>query len=151
MYNLLASITHLRPRYQIASIAAEAGKAAGAQVRLLKVAKPRPPLWSKGKPPGKPKPMPWPIPTASAADMAWANAYLFLPPPALAAWPVKCGRLLIPWGVWAQGGLANKAVSAMTSAQNARRAGIDPSDLLLHRDALGQHHRCPRVYRPGPL
>ena len=67
--------------YQIASIAAEAGKAAGAQVRLLKVAETAPAAVVEGQAAWKAQADAMAhIPTASAADMAWANAYLFCAP-----------------------------------------------------------------------
>ena len=106
--------------HQMASIAAEAAKAAGAEVRLLKAPETAPQEVVAGVDA-------WAaqaertadIPDATAADMEWANAYL-----------ISCGtrfgvmasqmRAFIDTlgGVWAKGGLANKPVSAMTSAQN---------------------------------
>ena len=107
--------------YQIASIAAEAGKAAGAQVRLLKVAETAPAAVVEGQAAWKAQADAMAhIPTASAADMAWANAYLFCAPTRFGGMASQMRAFIDTLGgVWAQGGLANKAVSAMTSAQNA--------------------------------
>ena len=116
--------------YQIASIAAEAGKAAGAQVRLLKVAETAPAAVVEGQAAWKAQADAMAhIPTASAADMAWANAYLFCAPTRFGGMASQMRAFIDTLGgVWAQGGLANKAVSAMTSAQNAH--GGQESTLL---------------------
>lgn len=116
--------------YQIASIAAEAGKAAGAQVRLLKVAETAPAAVVEGQAAWKAQADAMAhIPTASAADMEWANAYLFCAPTRFGGMASQMRAFIDTLGgVWAQGGLANKAVSAMTSAQNAH--GGQESTLL---------------------
>ena len=116
--------------YQIASIAAEAGKAAGAQVRLLKVAETAPAAVVEGQAAWKAQADAMAhIPTASAADMEWANAYLFCAPTRFGGMASHMRAFIDTLGgVWAQGGLANKAVSAMTSAQNAH--GGQESTLL---------------------
>ena len=116
--------------YQIASIAAEAGKAADAQVRLLKVAETAPAAVVEGQAAWKAQADAMAhIPTASAADMAWANAYLFCAPTRFGGMASQMRAFIDTLGgVWAQGGLANKAVSAMTSAQNAH--GGQESTLL---------------------
>lgn len=107
--------------FQMASIAAEAAKAAGAEVRLLKAAETvsaevvaRQEGWKAQADRAAH------IPVATAADMEWANAFLFSAP---TRFGVMAGQMRAfidtLGGTWAKGGLANKAVSAMASAQNA--------------------------------
>ena len=57
---------------------------------------------------------------ATPEDMEWANAYLFSAPTRFGQAPSQLRAFIDTLGgVWFQGKLANKAVSAMTSAQNA--------------------------------
>lgn len=107
--------------HQMAEIAAEAARAAGAEVRVLKVAETAPDevvnsqdAWKAQV--GKVAD----IPAATPADMEWANAYLFSAPTRFGSAPSQLRSFIDTLGgVWFQGKLANKAVSAMTSAQNA--------------------------------
>ncbi|MDN5788167.1 NAD(P)H:quinone oxidoreductase type IV, partial [Pseudorhodobacter sp.] len=107
--------------HQMANIAAEAAKAAGAEVRLLKAPETAPDsaVNSQGA---------WQahaektadVPAATAADMEWANAYLFSAPTRFGIMASQMRAFIDTLGgVWAKGGLAGKPVSAMTSAQNA--------------------------------
>ena len=60
------------------------------------------------------------IPVATPADMEWANAYLFSTPTRFGQAASQMRAFIDTLGgVWFQGKLANKAISAMTSAQNA--------------------------------
>ncbi|HRP04576.1 MAG TPA: NAD(P)H-dependent oxidoreductase, partial [Opitutaceae bacterium] len=60
------------------------------------------------------------IPVATAADMEWANAYLFSAPTRFGVMASQMRAFIDTLGgTWAKGALANKAVSAMASAQNA--------------------------------
>ena len=106
--------------HQMSEIAAEAARAAGADVRLLRVRETVPDdiveaqeAWKAQA--GKMKH----IPVAGPDDMEWANAYLFSAP---TRFGVSAGQMrgffdsLGP--LWSKGALANKAVSGMTSAQN---------------------------------
>lgn len=106
--------------YQMALIAAEAAKAAGAEVRLLKAPETAPAVVVAGQ-------EAWQaqadktadIPAATAADLEWANAYLFSAPTRFGVQASQMRAFIDTLGgVWAKGGLANKAVSAMSSAQN---------------------------------
>ncbi|MFP7570255.1 NAD(P)H:quinone oxidoreductase [Marivita sp. S2033] len=116
--------------HQMASIAAEAAEAAGAEVRLLKAPETAPDAAVNSQDAWKAHAESTAdIPNATAEDMEWANAYL-----------ISCGtrfgvmasqmRAFIDTlgGVWAKGGLANKPVTAMTSAQNTH--GGQESTLL---------------------
>jgi NAD(P)H dehydrogenase (quinone) len=59
------------------------------------------------------------IPTATSADLDWADAILFSMPSRFGNLPAQMKQFLdVQGGLWAKGKLANKAVSAMTSAQN---------------------------------
>tara|TARA_R110002074_G_scaffold385675_1_gene567011 strand:- start:200 stop:790 length:591 start_codon:yes stop_codon:yes gene_type:complete len=106
--------------YQMASIAAEAAKASGADVRLLKAPETAPDnvvagvdAWQAQAERSSD------IPAATAEDMEWANAYLFSAPTRFAIMASQMRAFIDTLGgVWAKGGLANKPVSAMTSAQN---------------------------------
>ncbi len=106
--------------HAMAEIAAEAARAAGAEARLLKVPETAPAEVVAGV-------EAWQaharktaaVPTASIADMEWANAYLFVAPTRFGVMASQMRAFIDTLGgFWAGGGLANKAVSAMTSAQN---------------------------------
>ena len=105
----------------MAQIAAEAARAAGAEVRLLRVAETAPEAVVAGQEAWK-KTLDSmaEIPVATPADMEWANAYLFSTPTRFGQAASQMRAFIDTLGgVWFQGKLANKAVSAMTSAQNA--------------------------------
>ena len=107
--------------HQMASIAAEAAKAAGAEVRLLKVPETAPDHVVAGVDAWQAQTeKSTDIPTATAADMEWANAYLVSAPTRFGGMASQMRAFIDTLGgVWGKGGLANKPVSAMTSAQNA--------------------------------
>ena len=115
---------------QMAEIAAEAARAAGAEVRLLKVPETAPEAVVAGQPAWKAQAdKTAQLPQATAADMEWANAYLIVAPTRFGIMASQMRAFIDTLGgVWAKGGLANKAVSAMTSAQNAH--GGQESTLL---------------------
>ncbi|TAL71527.1 MAG: NAD(P)H:quinone oxidoreductase [Rhodanobacter sp.] len=107
--------------HQMASIAAEAAKAAGAEVRLRKVPETAPAAVVAGQ-------EAWrthaeataQVPVATAEDMEWANAYLFSAPTRFGVQASQMRAFIDTLGqLWFNGKLANKPVSAMTSAQNA--------------------------------
>ena len=116
--------------HQMAEIAAEAARAAGAEVRLLKVPETAPEAVVAGQPAWKAQAdKTAQLPQATAADMEWANAYLIVAPTRFGIMASQMRAFIDTLGgVWAKGGLANKAVSAMTSAQNAH--GGQESTLL---------------------
>lgn len=106
--------------HQMASIAAEAAKAAGAEVRLLKAPETAPDdviagvdAWAAQTEKTAD------IPAATADDMEWANAYLISAPTRFGIMASQMRAFIDTLGgVWGKGGLAGKPVSAMTSAQN---------------------------------
>lgn len=105
----------------MAQIAAEAARAAGAEVRLLRVAETAPEAVVAGQEAWKATlDSMADIPVATPADMEWANAYLFSTPTRFGQAASQMRAFIDTLGgVWFQGKLANKAISAMTSAQNA--------------------------------
>ncbi|WP_108484781.1 NAD(P)H:quinone oxidoreductase type IV [Oceaniglobus ichthyenteri] len=106
--------------HQMASIAAEAAKAAGAEVRLLKAPETAPDEVVAGVDAWKAQAEKTAdIPDATADDMEWANAYLISAPTRFGIMASQMRAFIDTLGgVWGKGGLANKPVSAMTSAQN---------------------------------
>ncbi len=107
--------------HQMATIAADAAKVAGAEVRLLKAPETAPDkviasvdAWQAQVEKTAD------IPNATAEDMEWANAYLISAPTRFGIMASQMRAFIDTLGgVWGKGGLANKPVSAMTSAQNA--------------------------------
>ncbi|MGI2328793.1 NAD(P)H:quinone oxidoreductase [Planococcus sp. YIM B11945] len=106
--------------YQMAKWAEEAATEAGAEVRLAKVRENAPPqaiasnpLWQAHVDATAD------VPVAEPALLDWADAIIF-------SFPTRYGHvssqaqqfLDVTGGLWAQGKLANKVVSAMSSAQN---------------------------------
>ncbi|WP_323018143.1 NAD(P)H:quinone oxidoreductase [Castellaniella sp.] len=106
--------------HQMASIAAEAAQVAGAEVRLLKAPETAPAQVVAGQDAWKAQAEKTAdIPAVTAGDMEWANAYLFSCPTRFGVMASQMRAFIDTLGgVWAKGGLANKAVSAMSSAQN---------------------------------
>ena len=104
--------------HQMAEIAAEAARAAGAEVRLLKAAETAPAAVVAGQDAWKAHAEATAdVPAVTPADMEWANAYLFSAPTRYGSAPSQLRAFIDTLGpLWQQGKLANKAVSAMTSA-----------------------------------
>jgi NAD(P)H dehydrogenase (quinone) len=106
--------------HAMAEVAAQAARDAGAEVRLLKVRETAPEdvvastrAWAAHAERTAD------VPVASAQDMEWANAYLFSAPTRFGTVASQMRAFIDTLGgTWAQGKLSNKAVSAMTSAQN---------------------------------
>jgi NAD(P)H dehydrogenase (quinone) len=119
--------------HAMAEIAAEAAREAGAEVRLLRVAETAPADVVAGQDA-------WTaqaektadIPVATPADMEWANAYLFSAPTRFGTVASQLRAFIDTLGgQWFSGALANKAVSAMTSAQNSH-GGMESTLLGLY-------------------
>lgn len=106
--------------YQMAQIAADAAKAAGAEIRLLKAAETAPASVVEGQEAWKAQAdKTADIPAATAADMEWADAYLFSAPTRFGGMASQMRAFIDTLGgIWSKGGLAGKPVSAMSSAQN---------------------------------
>jgi NAD(P)H dehydrogenase (quinone) len=107
--------------HQMAEIAAEAARTAGAEVRLLKVRETVPETVIAGQPPWKAQAEKTAaVAHATPDDMEWANAYMFSAPTRFGVSASQLRAFIDSLGgLWAQGKLANKAVTAMSSAQNA--------------------------------
>lgn len=106
--------------HQMADIAAEAARAAGAEVRLLKAPETAPDAVVNSQDAWMAQAEKTAhIPEATAEDMEWADAYLISAPTRFGIMASQMRAFIDTLGgVWSKGGLA-KPVSAMTSAQNA--------------------------------
>ena len=107
--------------HQMATIAMEAAKAAGADVRLLKARETAPAEAVNSQAAWKAHAdATADIPEASVEDMEWADAYLVSAGTRFGVMASQMRAFIDTLGgVWGKGGLANKPISAMTSAQNA--------------------------------
>jgi PKHD-type hydroxylase len=135
--------------HQMAEIAAEAARAAGAEVRLRRVAETAPAEVVNGQDAWKAQAEKQAdIPVVTPDDMDWADAYIFSAPTRFGAMPSQVRAFIDTLGgLWGEGKLANKAVSAMTSAERPRRAGGHAARPLHHADALGYGHRGAGLHR----
>lgn len=106
--------------YSMARVAAEAAEEAGAEVRLRRVKETAPAevVRSQAK---------WArhaqrtadVPEATPADLEWADAYIFSSPTRYGGAASQMRSFIDTLGpIWSEGKLANKFVTAMTSAQN---------------------------------
>jgi NAD(P)H dehydrogenase (quinone) len=107
--------------HAMAEIAADAARAAGAEVKLLRIAETAPEAAVNSQDAWKAQvEKASSIPVATPEDMEWANAYLFSAPTRFGSAPSQVRAFIDTLGgQWFTGKLANKAASAMTSAQNA--------------------------------
>ena len=106
--------------YRMAEIAAEAAKAAGAEVRVRKARETAPREVVAGQDAWRAQvERTAHIPEATLDDMEWANAYLLSAPTRFGTAASQMRAFIDTLGpLWARGALANKAASAMSSAQN---------------------------------
>ncbi len=106
--------------HEMARIAAEAGRAAGADVRLRKVRETVPDeivntqdAWRAQVERSAD------VAVATPDDIAWGDAYLFSTPTRHGSMAAQMKAFLDTLGpLWMQGAMVNKGASAMTSAQN---------------------------------
>lgn len=106
--------------YQLAQWAAEGAKEAGAEVKIFKVPELAPqsviesnPTWKAHLEATKH------IPEVKLEDLEWADAFIFSTPTRFGNMASQMKQFLdTTGGLWAKGKLANKVVSAMSSAQN---------------------------------
>lgn len=133
--------------YEMATLAAEFAKSAGAEVRLLKARETAPAEVVAGQ-------QHWKavaertahIANVTPDDMVWADAYLFSCPTRFGVQASQMRAFIDTLGpIWAQGKLVNKAVSAMTSAQNAH-GGQEQTLMSFYASAL---HWGSIVVAPG--
>lgn len=105
---------------QLARWSKEAGEAFGAEVRIRQAQELAPavaidanPLWRKNVEESQD------IPVATSDDLVWADAIVFSSPSRFGVMASQMKQFLdLQGGLWAQGKLANKFVTAMSSAQN---------------------------------
>ena len=117
---LIAYYSSTGTNYQLAQWAEQAVREEGAEIRLRKVAELAPPetiaknpLWKKHAEATKH------VQIASLDDLEWADAYIFSMPTRYGNVPAQMKQYLDSAGsLWMEGKLANKAVTAMASAQN---------------------------------
>ena len=107
--------------YQLAQWAAEGGKEVGAEVKVLKVPEIAPKEVIEGNPAWKAHVEATShVPEVKLDDLEWADAIIFSVPTRFGNMPGQMKQFLdTTGGLWFNGKLMNKAVSAMTSAQNA--------------------------------
>jgi len=106
--------------YEMARTAAEAAEEAGAEVRLRKVRETAPEKviaaqegWAAHAKATAD------VPTAEPEDLVWADAYLFSSPTRYGGAASQLRSFIDTLGpIWQEGKLADKAVTAMTSAMN---------------------------------
>jgi NAD(P)H dehydrogenase (quinone) len=123
--------------HQMAEIAAQAARDAGAEVRLRKVRETAPPevvaaqeAWSKHAEKTSD------VPAATPADMEWANAFLFSAPTRYGGAASQMRSFIDTLGpIWQEGKLANKAFTAMSSAMNPH-GGQEATVLTLYITAM---------------
>ncbi|TLS36044.1 NAD(P)H:quinone oxidoreductase [Pseudalkalibacillus caeni] len=133
--------------YQLAQWAEEAAKQAGAEVKLVKMPETAPqsavesnPAWKKHLEETKD------VPEVTLDDLEWADAYIFSVPTRFGNVPSQAKSFLdSTGGLWFNGKLANKVVSAMTSAQNPH-GGQEATLLNLYTT---MHHWGAIVASPG--
>lgn len=132
---------------QLAQWAKEAGEALGANVRVRQVAELAPQAvidsqsaWKANQERTKD------VPVATSQDIEWADAILFSVPSRFGNVPSQFKQFIdTQGGLWAQGKTINKAVTAVTSAQNPH-GGQEATLLNLY---TSMHHWGAIVVSPG--
>ena len=106
--------------HQMAQIAAEAAREAGAEVRLRKVRETAPPEVVEAQEAWKAQQEAMSdVQVASGDDMEWAEGYLFSAPTRYGGAASQMRSFIDTLGpLWQQGKLSDKTFSAMSSAQN---------------------------------
>ncbi|MFZ1662484.1 MAG: NAD(P)H-dependent oxidoreductase [Paracoccaceae bacterium] len=107
--------------HQVALEAAKAAEAAGAEVRVRRIAETAPQAVIDTQDAWKAQAAKMAdIPVATAEDMEWAEGYFFSGPTRFGVIASQVRAFIDTLGgVWSKGGLANKTFTATTSAQNA--------------------------------
>jgi NAD(P)H dehydrogenase (quinone) len=123
--------------HQVAVAAAEAARAAGAEVRLRRIAETAPAEVVAGQEAWKAQlDKVQDIPEVSHDDMEWANGYFFISPTRYGAVASQMRAFIDTLGgLWFAGKLANKTFTAATSAQNAH-GGQESTILGLYTTAM---------------
>jgi len=107
--------------YQLARWAEEGAKEAGAEVKVVKVPELAPPSAIEGNPVWKATvEKTKDVPEVQLDDLEWADAIIFSVPTRFGNMPSQMKQFLdTTGGLWFNGKLVNKVVSAMASAQNS--------------------------------
>lgn len=123
--------------HQIALAAAEAAKDAGAEVRLLRVAETAPEAVVNGQDAWKAQAEKMAdIPVVTPDDMVWADGYFFSAPTRHGQSASQLRAFIDTLGgVWSEGKLAGKTITATTSAQNVH-GGQEATTLGLYTTAM---------------
>lgn len=140
MNNVRAAVVYYSTygtNHQMAEIAAQAARDAGAEVRLRKVRETAPPdvvaaqeAWRAQAEKTSD------IPVVTLDDMTWANAYLFSAPTRYGGAASQMRSFIDTLGpIWQEGKLANKAFTAMSSAMNPH-GGQESTVLTLYITAM---------------
>lgn len=133
--------------YQLAQWAEQGAKEVGAEVKILKVPETAPqaaiesnPAWKAHVEATKD------VPEVKLDDLEWADAIIFSVPTRFGNMPSQMKQFLdTTGGLWFNGKLVNKVVSAMTSAQNSH-GGQEATILSLYTT---MHHWGALVASPG--
>lgn len=123
--------------HAVAEAAAKAAEAAGAEVRLLRVAETAPEAVVSGQDAWKAQAEKVAsIPVVTPDDMVWADGYFFSTPTRYGVSASQMRAFIDTLGpVWQKGGLANKPFTATTSAMNTH-GGQESTLLSLYRTAM---------------
>lgn len=133
--------------YQLAQWAADAAKEAGADVRLVRIAETAPEKAISSNPAWRAHyDRSLHVPAASSDDLDWADAIIFSVPTRFGTMAAQAKQFIdVQGGLWAKGKLANKVVSAMSSAQNPH-GGQEATILSLY---TSMYHWGAIVVAPG--
>jgi NAD(P)H dehydrogenase (quinone) len=119
--------------YKLAQMAADGAREVGAEVRILKVPELAPPSAIESNPAWKAHVEATKnVPTVTLDDLEWADAIIFSMPTRFGNIPSQMKQFLdTTGGLWFQGKLTNKVVSAMCSASNSH-GGQEQTILALY-------------------
>ncbi|MDG5473363.1 NAD(P)H:quinone oxidoreductase [Jeotgalibacillus sp. ET6] len=123
--------------YKLAKWAEEAAREAGAEVKVLKAEETAPqqaiaanPAWKEHYEETKD------VPKVTLNDLEWADAFIFSTPTRFGSAPSQIRAFLdTTGGLWFNGQLVNKVVSAMSSAQNSH-GGQEATILSLYTSMM---------------
>jgi NAD(P)H dehydrogenase (quinone) len=151
---LVAFYSTYGTNHAVAEAAAEAARAAGAEVRLVRFAETAPAEVVAGQDAWKAQADKVAgIPVISHDDMEWADGYFWSVPTRYGSVASQARAFIDTLGpLWMAGKLADKTFTATTSAQNVH-GGQETTLIGLYTsgDALGRDHRGAGLYRPRPL
>ncbi|MBS4190953.1 NAD(P)H:quinone oxidoreductase [Bacillus sp. FJAT-49705] len=133
--------------YQLAKWAEEGAKEVGAEVKVLKVPETAPQAAIESNPAWKAHYVATQnVPEVTLNDLEWADAIIFSVPTRFGSKPSQVQAFLdTTGGLWFHGKLANKVVSAMSSAQNPH-GGQEATILSLY---TSMYHWGAIVAAPG--